>query len=48
LLFAGRNIDWIVLVFPIWILLLSLHILVDNFGVSPKVGARGSDRKGDA
>jgi hypothetical protein len=48
LLFAGRNIDWIVLVFPIWILILSLYILVDNFGVSPKVDASGSDRKGDA
>ncbi|KAA1014526.1 hypothetical protein FVF58_06760 [Paraburkholderia panacisoli] len=48
LLFAGRNIDWIVLVFPVWILLLSLHILIDNFGISPKVGASGSDGKGDA
>ncbi|QCP53220.1 hypothetical protein FAZ95_29565 [Trinickia violacea] len=48
LLVAGHYIDWIVLVFPIWILLLSLHILVDNFRVSPKVGASGSARKGDA
>ncbi|MEI6002532.1 hypothetical protein H3V53_37090 [Paraburkholderia bengalensis] len=31
LLFAGRRIDWIVLVFPVWVLLLSLHILLDNF-----------------
>jgi hypothetical protein len=48
LLFAGRYINWIVLVFPIWVLLLSLHILVDNFGVSPKVGTSDSDGKGDA
>ena len=48
LLFAGHYIDWIVLVFPIWILLLSFHILIDNFGVWPKVGARDSERKGDA
>ncbi|WP_250518955.1 hypothetical protein [Caballeronia sp. ATUFL_M1_KS5A] len=34
LLFAGRHIDWIVLVFPIWTLVLSLYILVDNFAVS--------------
>ena len=48
LLFAGRHIDWIVLVFPLWVLLLSLHILFDNFGVSPKAGASDSDRKGNA
>jgi hypothetical protein len=48
LLFAGRHIDWIVLVFPLWVLLLSLHILVDNFGVSSMAGASDSDRKGDA
>jgi hypothetical protein len=48
LFLAGRNIDWIVLVFPIWVLLLSLHILADNFSISPKVGASGSDTKGDA
>jgi len=47
LLFAGRHIDWIVLVFPLWVLLLSLHILVDNFGVSSMAGASDSDRKGD-
>ncbi|WP_321934605.1 MULTISPECIES: hypothetical protein [unclassified Paraburkholderia] len=47
LLVAGHYIDWIVLVFPIWILLLSLHILVDNFGVSQKVGASGPDTKVD-
>jgi hypothetical protein len=47
LLFAGRHIDWIVLVFPIWVLLLSLHILVDNFGVSSKNVASGRDKNGD-
>lgn len=48
LLFAGRHIDWIVLIFPTWVLLLSLHILFDNFGISPKVGTSDSDRKGDS
>ncbi|MFC4704995.1 hypothetical protein [Paraburkholderia caffeinitolerans] len=48
LLFAGRHIDWIMLVFPIWVLLLSLHILFDNFGLSSKVGASDRDKKGDA
>lgn len=48
LLFSGRHIDWIVLVFPLWVLLLSLHILVDNFGVSSMADASDSDREGDA
>ena len=30
LLFANRYIDWAVLVFPLWVLLISLHILVDS------------------
>jgi 4-hydroxybenzoate polyprenyltransferase len=30
LLFAGRNIDGILLVFPLWVLLVSLYILVGN------------------
>jgi hypothetical protein len=46
LFFAGHYIDWIVLVFPVWVLLLSLHILIDNFGVLPKAGAGDSDMKG--
>jgi len=47
LLFAGRYINWIVLVFPLWVLLLSLHILVDNFDVSSEVSASDLDRKSD-
>jgi hypothetical protein len=30
LLFSGRCIDWILLVFPLWVLLLSVYILIDN------------------
>jgi hypothetical protein len=30
LLFANRYIEWAVLVFPLWVLLISLHILVDS------------------
>ena len=47
LLFVGHYLNWIVLVFPIWVVLLSLHILTDNFGVWPKVGASDSEREGD-
>lgn len=31
LLCSGRYIGWIVLVFPLWVLLISIHILIDNF-----------------
>src|SRR5271167_684772 len=30
LLFSGRYIDWILLVFPLWVLLISIYILIDN------------------
>ena len=30
LLLSGRYIDWIILVFPLWVLLISIYILIDN------------------
>jgi hypothetical protein len=30
LLFSGRYIDWIFMVFPLWVLLISIYILIDN------------------
>jgi MFS family permease len=30
LLFSGRYIGWILLVFPLWVLLISIYILIDN------------------
>jgi hypothetical protein len=30
LLFSGRYIEWILLVFPLWVLLISIYILIDN------------------
>ena len=30
LLFSGRYIDWSILVFPLWVLLISIYILIDN------------------
>jgi hypothetical protein len=30
LLFANRYVEWALLVFPLWVLLISLHILVDS------------------
>ena len=36
LLFSGRYIDWILLVFPLWVLLISIYILIDNLRWSPQ------------
>ena len=47
LLFAGRQHEWIVLIFPLWVLLLSIHILVTNFGASSMVAAADHGEKGD-
>lgn len=35
LLFSGRRIEGIMLVFPLWVLLISVHILVDNLRHAP-------------
>jgi hypothetical protein len=36
LLFSRRYIDWILLVFPLWVLLISIYILIDNLRWSPQ------------
>jgi hypothetical protein len=30
LLFSGRYIEWILMVFPLWVLLISIYIIIDN------------------
>jgi hypothetical protein len=30
LLLSGRYIEWILMLFPIWVLLISIYILIDN------------------
>jgi len=40
LIFSGRYIEWALIVFPLWVLLVSLYILVDNLR-SPENGAGG-------
>ena len=32
LIFSGRYMQWIVLVFPLWVLLVSIRILIENLG----------------
>ncbi len=44
LLFSGRHIEGILIVFPVWVLLISFYILVDNHR---RVAAGGRPRGGD-
>ena len=36
LLLSGRYIEWILMLFPIWVLLISIYILIDNLRRSPQ------------
>jgi len=42
LLLSGRYIEWILMLFPLWMLLVSIHILIDNLRqpLKPKRGAQ--------
>lgn len=35
LLFSGRYVDWILLIFALWVLLISIYILIDNLRRPP-------------
>ena len=37
LLLSGRYIEWILMLFPMWVLLVSIHILIDNLRRVPQV-----------
>ena len=43
LLFGSYFVDWIVVVFPIWIFLISIYILVDNFTRPETKGMRARE-----
>ncbi len=36
LLFSGRYVEWIIMVFPLWVLLISIYILINNFHRPPE------------
>ena len=36
LLVSGRYVEWIIMVFPLWVLLISIYILIDNFRRLPE------------
>jgi hypothetical protein len=40
LLLNGRYIEWILMLFPIWVLLISIHILIDNLRRLPQAAER--------
>jgi hypothetical protein len=39
LLFSGRYIEWILMVFPLWVLLISIYILIDNLRRPSQIAA---------
>jgi hypothetical protein len=39
LLLSGRYIEWILMLFPLWVLLVSIYILIDNLRRLPQVAA---------
>ena len=45
LLVSGRYLDWIIMVFPLWVLLVSIYILIDNFRRAPEAPTRSEERK---
>ena len=45
LLFASRNIEGILLAFPLWVLLVSLHILVGNLREPPRTSVSNRRRR---
>ena len=44
LLFANRYLEWALMVFPLWVLLISLYILVDSLRASRDTAASGSGK----
>jgi hypothetical protein len=38
-LFGSSYFDWVLFVFPCWVLLVSVYILIDNLWTSPMVAA---------
>ena len=43
LLVSISRVSWIFLVFPLWILLISIYILIENFRRGPGVAMSGPD-----
>ena len=45
LLFSGRYVEWIIMVFPLWVLLISIYILTDNLHRTSQAAARSLGQK---
>jgi hypothetical protein len=44
LLLSGRYVAWIIMVFPLWVLLVSIHVLIDNLRRPSQAGATSQER----
>ena len=42
-LLSGRYIEWILMLFPLWVLLISIYILIDNLRQTPQAAATGPE-----
>jgi hypothetical protein len=45
LLFSGRYIDWILMVFPLWVLLINIDVLIDNLRGPAQTADRATVKK---
>ena len=45
LLLSGRNVDWIIMVFPLWALLISIYILIANLRQPSQAAATSPGQK---
>ncbi len=43
LLFGSGSFDWVLFVFPAWVLLVSSHILIDNLRGSPRMASKAGE-----
>jgi len=43
LLLSGRYVAWIIVVFPFWVLLISIHVLIDNLRRPSQAGAASQE-----
>jgi hypothetical protein len=45
LLLSGRYVQWVVMVFPLWVLLVSIDILIDNIRQSSQTKSTSAERR---
>jgi hypothetical protein len=48
LLVVISHLTWVIVLFPLWILLISVHILIENYRRGPDAAASGPDTAASA